>query len=489
MKLSLGGSARIIKNTYPSAGMTLIRNVPEWLANLVRADLTRPNPEFEMPRGLSPEERALLDDRIRLWKPHPEGTLVPRYYWRQELAAFGEVEVLRGDVGDFEHTLQFPPLPHQRSTTDELDRWSGDIGIKARPAFGKTYSFFYRMAQRRGRGIVLVPNNNKAVEWRKEACKFLGIGPEQVGTIQGSKRDWRDKPFTVAMAKTVAVQEFTLEEETAFATVGVDEAHLSQAVVISNCLGKFGGERMAMTATPGRGLRRQITEFHFGNRWLSPETEQMPVRVEFLPVPVWEKLLNADWQWLRTMVGKDWNYAKVATQICRQLMDQGRRVLVLGNQIEPLARIYKDLGETGGFVCGQESVKQLAVMYGSVRRALEARPESSMPKRCDGYMDAVKQTANPILGTGVTATQPAGCGMDVKDLDGGVIMLPIAKRDTVTQVIGRFERTHPTKQNPLIVVLVPMTPAGEDAAKAMAGHLSTAGNVEVVFHAPVGRIS
>jgi hypothetical protein len=826
--------------------MTLLRGIPEGLANLVRQDLTRPNPDFKMKDGLTAEERALADDRIRLWMPHPDGTLVPRYYWRPELAAYGEIEVVRGDVGDFDHVLRFGPLPHQVEVAEEFARWYGDIGLRAKCGWGKTWAGFYRIAQGRGRGLIIVPNNNKMAEWRKDACNYLGLEPRQVGTIQGAKRDWLDKPVTVAMAKTLALQKFSPEEEGAFETTVLDEClatgtlidmgdgsrraieniqvgdlvhtpigarrvaatkrsvgkmvfrvetscgkvlfatenhllgghpnaptwlrvgiaagqeifvrrvrkivrvsarfgrargahscgaqvplhmpevrdqrdqqerlgaqipvptktrtageegarlvprlwedcheleqgrtrddlhaacashraddeaqphalggrtrstptprlvairgwryplrswcrwkrprtdvngaagkcgarahglpdapddqhacspgtrgstslqaglrplelpsdrrsgrvvtsssnppsrrcsedrvaagarfpsltrprppirdaeclrlaadgglgrstvlsvtyagvadvfdlevesaacffaegilvhncHLMQASVISKCLGKFGGSRMALSATPGKGLRRELTELHYGPRWLAPKSEEMPVRVEFLPVVVWEKLRRADWQWLRTMVGRDINYAAVGAKVCRQLMDQGRRVLVLGNQIDPLARIYRDLGEAGGFVCGHESIKELSGQFGTVRSALEARTEKSWPRRCDGYMDDVKLHANPILGTGVTATQPAGTGMDVKTLDGGVILLPIAKRDTCVQVLGRFQRVHPNKQSPLVVVLVPDTHAGHDAAKAMAAHLS-AGGAEVIFHAAVGRL-
>ena len=471
-------------NVFPSAGMTLLRNIPTDLANRVRAALTFRNPDFKPPRGTSP---AMYEEaQIRLWAPHEEGTLVPRYYWHPELAAYGRVELVVGDVGDFHHVLQFPPRENQLQVTQQLDRWDGDVNINGPCAYGKTFVSFYYAAKTPGRILIIVPNNNKMDEWRREAMRFLGLRADQVGTIQGSRRDWRGCPVVIAMSKTLAVQEFDHEIATSFASVISDETHLASAPIISRALGKIGGKRTALTATPGGGLRREIIEFHFGRNWISPRVPRMPTRYEFLPVPVWERLRKMDWDMQRTMVGRDEFYSSVAARVCSQLMAQGRRVLVLGNQIEPLMHVHKLTGKVGGFVVGVESLDRIAMTFGEVRLHLEGRTESRKKDRAGGYMAEVKASMNPILGIGLTKTQPAGTGMDVEDLDGGVIMLPIGGRDTVTQIRGRYERVHPTKKNPLVVVMFPDTDSGRDTAEAMAAHLR-AGDAEVVFHEPMVR--
>ena len=484
--MQLSGDPEPETNTFPSAGMTLLRNIPSELANRIRDELTFRNPEFEIPRGATAEDLEGMPTHVRLWAPHVDGTLVPRYYWHSELALYGQVEVVRGDVGDFHHTLMFPPRENQLETTRQLDAWDGDVGINGPCAVGKTYMALYYAAKTPGRILIIVPNNNKANEWRLEAMRFLGLREDQVGTIQGGKRNWRECSVVIAMSKTLAVQDFDFEVATSFASVISDESHLASSRVISQALGKIGGKRMALTATPGSGLRRQVIEYHFGRNWIVPRVARMHTRYEFLPVPVWDRLRNVDWELLRTLVGRDAFYSDVAARVCNQLIAQGRRVLVLGNQIDPLLHIHSKTGRTGGFIVGHGSLDRVATAFGEVREVLEASKEKTKGKRADAYMTEVKASKNPILGIGLTKTQPAGTGMDVPDISGGVIMLPIGGRDTVTQIRGRFERVHPTKQNPLVIVLFPDVEAGRRTAEAMAVHLRT-GDAEVVFHEPLAR--
>ena len=473
-------------NTFPSAGMTLLRNIPSELANRIRADLTFRNPDLKPPRGATPDQLAGLATHIRLWAPHVDGTLVPRYYWHPELDQYGRFELATGDVGDFQHVLQFPPRENQLQITRQLDAWDGDVNINAPCAYGKSYTALYYAAKTPGRILIIVPNNNKMNEWRREAMRFLGLRADQVGTIQGSRRDWRDCPVVIAMSKTLAVQAFDLEIATSFASTISDETHLASAPIISQALGKIGGKRMALTATPGGGLRRDIIEFHFGKNWLMPQVPRMRTRYEFLPVPVLERFRRMDWELLRTLVGQDEFYSGIAAKVCNQLIAQGRRVLVLGNQIEPLMHVHKRTGKTGGFVVGAGSLDRIAATFGEIRLHLEGRTEPRKLDRAGGYMDEVKKSMNPILGIGLTKTQPAGTGMDISNIDGGVIMLPIGGRDTTTQIRGRFERVDSTKQEPLVVVMFPDTEAGRRTAEAMATHLRGP-EAEVVFHDSVVR--
>ena len=148
--------------------------------------------------------------------------------------------------------------------------------------------------------------------------------------------------------------------------------------------------------------------------------------------------------------------------------------------------VHSKTGKTGGFVVGAGSLDRIAMTFGEIRLHLEGRTESRKLDRAGGYMDEVKKSMNPILGIGLTKTQPAGTGMDVEDLDGGVIMLPIGGRDTTTQIRGRYERVCATKKDPLVVVMFPDTDAGRNTAEAMASHLRS-GDAEVVFHEPVAR--
>ena len=455
---------------FPHGGMTALPGISDEWRSIVVGDLTRQDRSAQ----------AGEDIFINLWRERDGHVLVPRYYNLSRLSGMGDVWVNSQDVGSYKHELLYPPREHQREIAATLDALDGDIGIRAPCAWGKTYIAAYLGSLLIGRVLIIVPNQNKMNEWKREMARFYGLDSSQVGTIQAGKRDW-DKPVVVAMAKTMSLQEFPPEIENGFVLTVIDEGHLTTAAIISRALGKIGGRRLALTATPGRGLRREILELHYGNRWLNPKNESMPCRFEFVTVPVWSKLKTASWEWLRVAIGKDDGYSHSATGIVKQLLGQGRRVLVVNSQIRPLMEIYRGTEQQGGFIVGQESLKGIVKCFPRLGKNLEAREGGSWPKRVNNYMEEVKTTLNPILGIGLTSTQPAGTGMDVPDLDGGVIMLPIASPDMVTQLLGRWARVHPGKKNPVIVVMVPDTGEAISRASTMMGHLRRAG-VEVVDH-------
>ena len=480
MRISTAGLGGLIQSlarrgpVFPSGGMTLVRDVSQGTLMDLERSLTRANPDAG----------PLDAPYVELFRRHPDGLLVPRYFDEHRVSSLGRVEPVEIDDGGFEHVLSFPPRPEQVQITSALDCWDGDVGVRAPCGFGKTYVAAYYAARLGGRCLVIVPNQNKMNEWRREMARFMGLRESDVGHVQADVRRWREHPVTVAMSKTMALQDFPEEFERGFRLTVVDEAHLVQAPVLSRALGKVAGRRMALTATPGRGLRREITELHCGGHWLCPDVEQVRCRFEFLVVPVWDRLRAASWDWLRIEIAKDVFYSRTAAQVTEQLMDQGRRVLVINSQVQPLLDIYKLLRERGGFVCGHESVRRAADAFPRLQTQIDLRDEVRLPARLDGYIADVKRSANPILGIGLTKTQPAGTGMDVPDLDGGVIMLPVASPDMVTQLVGRWGRVHPGKKQPLVVVMVPDTAEAHDRAHAMRSHLARLG-ADVVEQARV----
>lgn len=476
MKLSstpLGGRST---HTFESLGLTRLEDIPPSLADEIRADLTVLLPQNERDEDEDPYVRLYHEDEF--------GLFVPRHYTNPRLSLLGRVVVPEYHGHKFVHNLQFSPRPEQQALCNEILEVKGDFGIQAPCGFGKTYLAAFVGAQQCGRVLIIVPNNNKANEWRREMARFYGLDTSQIGLIQGSTRKWLEYPVVIGMAKTIAMQNFSREEQMAFGLVVNDEGHLNTARVNSRANAKFSGRRLILTATPGKGTRRDILDLHYGKNWLRPQATEMQCRFEMLPVPVWNKFENMDWERLSTLIGRDFKYVDVAVNITRQLLEQGRRVLVVNHQIDPLATIYSRTGERGGFVIGRDSVKRVAASFPHLQKKLDARTESSWPKRADGYMTDVKKSANPVLGIGLTKTQPAGTGMDVPDLDGGLIMMPVASPDMVTQLLGRWTRVHPGKQQPLIVVMYPNTDSGRQRADTMNAHLRRAGHI-VIHHPPV----
>ena len=149
-------------------------------------------------------------------------------------------------------------------------------------------------------------------------------------------------------------------------------------------------------------------------------------------------------------------------------IDSGRRVLVLNSQISPLLHLNSQYSNAG-FVVGAGSLKDIA------KREIDDKFEGNWKDKCSKYLTKVKQESNPILATGLTKTQPGGVGMDVSDLDAGVVMYPVSCPDMTQQLLGRWQRYHPDKRDPVIVILVPGTEVARAIAKKMAAKLSSLG--------------
>lgn len=462
----------------------------------IQDELTFQNPDFDGVVEDEPVDTGGVPNDPRyvfLWDRDEDGALtVPRHFKCPETMA------VRGSTswncGEFMHRCVYVPKDEQRQITNKLDVMHDDVGIMAPCGFGKTFLALYYAAKFKGRILICVPNTNKLNEWRREAQKILGLPPELIGHVQADKRIWEDKPVVVAMLKTLAIQKFPESFARGFSTVLVDEAHLVTSRVLSRALGKVGGVRVALTATPGSGLRRKIIESHCGSNWLTPQVERKVCKFDIVPVAVGWKIFKpaahgssweADWDRQKFLVAKDTFYVSQAVDITDKLMNMGRRTLVLSNTIEPLSHIYGSVN-SGGFIIGEPSLKTVMEQHPSLAAMVNGIEAKNWKQRVAAYQEKVKAVMNPILGTGLTKTQPAGTGMDVPDLDGGLLFLPTPNIDLITQLKGRWDRPHPGKQQPLIVVMVPNTPNGNSVATTMAKALTRLGS-QVSFHEPIKR--
>ena len=239
--------------------------------------------------------------------------------------------------------------------------------------------------------------------------------------------------------------------------------------MMSRALGKVNGNQITLTATPGGGVRRKLIELNVGSNWISEVMRGRKVSVYFVPVQVSDYVKKLDWRFQKIRLAKNLDYTNKAATYVEKSLNSGRRTLVLNSQVDPLVALKKRFSNAG-FVVGAQSLKD--VMQREVR---EKYPARSWKKSANQYFADVKERYNPILATGLTKTQPGGMGMDVSDLDGGVVMFPVADPDMTQQLMGRWQREHPNKKDPILVVLFPKTNQGTGVANKMARTLSRLG--------------
>lgn len=471
------------KVLFPTAGMTHLYDVPTQLLDTIRAELTFPNSEYQrkIERGESVEG---VPSVIRAWRTpnNGHGILVPKYYWNDALWAHGYKVFNPATRGTQQLVLKTKPresMPDQRPIAHMLDMVSGDVGLCLPCGFGKSFLSLYYAVKEPGRILVVAPTEVKLGEWIDQIGFHLGLAPNEIGHVQAGTRKWMDYPIVVTMLRTLATQSFPPEFFDGFRRVICDEVHLFSAVVMSQALGRINADHIILSATPGTGYRRKLLELHCGSNFIYAQDESRPTSCHFIRVNVPESLDGKEWRIQKMLLSRNKQYSWAALNFAQMALQQGRRVLVLNSQINPLIDLYRGGLPKAGFVIGEASLKFIVEeVHPGLGDVIAKLPGKGWKQQSSSYTRGVKLHCNPILATGLTKTQPGGMGMDVADLDGGVIMFPVGDDDMTQQIVGRFARNHPTKQDPVLVVLVPNTKTGIQLGRKMATKMQSLG-VEV----------
>lgn len=444
--------------------------------------LTFRNPDFDKAAARG-EDTSKLTELIRAYSEDTH-LWVPRYFRHPILDAMPwHYQAPTPQALPF--SLKHRPRPHQLDVVSWLNSHSQDCGIRAGCGAGKTYMAFWNMARYSGQHLVIVHSQVKLKEWADAVREHTDVveryGENAIGRIQGPVRRWEGCPIVIAMEHTVVKQDFPLELRNSFSTVTYDEVHRFTAPVMSRAFGKFNGQQLMLSATPGEGLRLDLLHLHMGGMWreASPD-DKAQVEFQFIGVKMPPYFHKKEWRWQRNELGGGAGpaanaYLNVAYGLLCGLLSQGRRVMLVDGFINTLRGFYQHIarekiGERTfqpGFVMGLDKIREIADESWFAEDYQKKAVGKTRPAQCEAFLDWSKREANPILGTGVSSTHPASTGMDITNLDGGVIMTPIGKADTIQQLLGRWERYHPTKQPPLVYVLYPNTETGTGLAHHM----------------------
>jgi hypothetical protein len=449
-----------------AAGGKILVDLNDYQRARIIHRLTFANPAYTKAVALDQPTQG-LSETILGYKEHNGALIVPKHF---EDVPYDCIERVPSQPSCFAKAILSSPRAGQLNVVQELSTALVDIGLSLPCGFGKTFLALHYASRFPGRVLVVCPTTVKLEEWQTEIVKHMDLSPEQVGRVQASTREYLDYPITVTMLKTLATQEFPREFLCGFDLIIWDEAHLCGAPVLSRALGRVQGVNLTLTATPGTGVRRKLIELHNGSNWVTElDIVPIPVSAYFVRVPVSNYIKSLDWRFQKIKLARTPAYTEVAAGHIAHAMEKQRRVLVLNSQISPLVYLSKQF-PGGGFIVGSGSLKEVAQ-----NKIKQLYPDKTWKECVSSYIDHVKQSCNPILATGLTKTQPGGVGMDVSNLDAGVVMFPVSCPDMTQQLLGRWQRYHPEKKNPILIVMVPRTDIAEAIAKKMAAKLTSLG--------------
>ena len=304
------------------------------------------------------------------------------------------------------------------------------------PGKGKTVVALHAWAATQMAGLVVVHTEDLLNQWIERIVQHTNVRLSDIGRFQGATANW-EKPITVAMIHTLAARAIAHELPDGFEKhFGVwifDEMHHLGAPFFNNCAGLSRGIRWGLSATDSRrdGLE-PLYQHHIGPvLYQNLETDIVP-ECFFWRTGV--ELPDDEIPALRDRTG-DINLAKLMTWLSKH---EGRNALILHAVNEALAEGRKILGLSDRvdqlkFLHGMYPEEDAGLLIGSV----------SGEKRVDAL-----QNGNPVFAT----TQLAKEGLDRKELDTLMLLLPVTDPDMFRQILGRIQRTCEGKLKPIFVV-------------------------------------
>jgi len=371
---------------------------------------------------------------MEAWRDTEHHLIVPRELMgAEELEEFGfpvydardtQYEAVSYDNG-------FSPRDSvQRKAWEKLSECQGGV-LNLACGRGKSGLALCKGAQLGGPILIIVNNTGTLNQWVEEVGKFLSIPEEEVGLVQGPTFDWQKK-ICVATIQTLSRRADTWPKEflNRWKLVIFDEAHHTAARVFSRVLPLFPGVRLGLTATLERedGLETVFLS-HLGGVVFSDLTQDLPAKIYFQHTPFTcsmedPRLLDIRGEF---NIGKFYGYlgsleernAFLARHV-RRALASGRKVLGLTHSRENTEAIHSLVKDSGVIHGGIKQKERLEILRG--HQAVFATPGCAEEAMNDPSLDTI------------------------------MFFTPYQVWRTFQQGVGRAQRTHEGKKDPVVVL-------------------------------------
>lgn len=298
---------------------------------------------------------------------------------------------------------------------------------------GKTVCLLNTIGTLGRSALVIVPSAVLADQWREEAMLHLGLEWNEIGMLQGSSDNWRNKKLVIAVIHNLFLKEWPAEFNTNFGLVAWDECHRLGGAVFADTMPLFNSRyKIAVTATPDRkdGCDA-LYKNYFGAPSVKATSQALACDcyvVHFQHIGNkhhWITKCKVDakpMMWLSKLEMRNEMIAKLAFD----LYEDGRTIVILTKFIEHVEEIIRRITSLG---VPKEVIGQFT------------RSTSSNKKFGKGALDKIKSESKVIVATYSMMKE----GVDIPRLDCGIEALPAA--DNI-QAIGRIRRPLPNKKRP-----------------------------------------
>ena len=358
-------------------------------------------------------------ETIKNYKVLPKGILsIPQ--GRQDLIPEGyEIVDKRTKISVPFPDPKYPLRDSQQTVYDEI---SDTAFINALVGWGKTFTALHLAHKWGQKTLVITHTAALRDQWAEEVEVLFGTKP---GIIGGGRVDHDEHFITIANVQTLVKHTEALAKE--FGTVILDEAHHCPATTFASIIDAFQARyRLALSGTMIRKDGKHIVfKDYFGDHVVRPpQSNTLVPTVKIVKTGITLKP-GAAWVDKITELANDDGYQRFVAATALTQMDRGHQVLVIADRVEFLKKVSEYVGEQCVLVTGETDFEQ--------RQQAKAQLLSG-EKSC-------------IAGSRQIFSE----GISINSLSCVILAIPMSNDSLLEQIIGRVQRLHEGKLEPLVI--------------------------------------
>jgi superfamily II DNA or RNA helicase len=300
---------------------------------------------------------------------------------------------------------------------------SDTVFINAKVGWGKTTTSLHLARKFGQKTLVITHTTALRDQWRDEVKLLYGVEP---GVIGSGKVDYEDHFITIANVQTLVKHAESLAKE--FGTIILDEAHHCPATTFSSIIDSFYARyRIALSGTMIRKDGKHVVfKDYFGDHVVKPPASHtLAPLVRLVNTGL---MLNPGATWVEKIneLASDEKYQQFIAALALSEIEEGHQVLVIADRVDFLERVHEFIGsETSLLVTGNTSYEERQ----DAKRLL-----------LEGHRQAV-----------CGSRQIFSEGISINSLSCVILAIPMSNDALLEQIIGRIQRLHDGKLNPLVL--------------------------------------
>ena len=316
-------------------------------------------------------------------------------------------------------TPKFGLRPEQQVVYDPID---DTCFINALVGWGKTFTALHLAHKFGQKTLVITHTAALRDQWCEEIEVLFGQKP---GVIGGGRMDYADHFITVANIQTLTKCAADLAKE--FGTIILDEAHHCPATTFAQTVDVFHARyRIALSGTMIRKDGKHIVfPDYFGPVvYRPPQSHTLTPTVHIVKSGLTLKP-GATWVDKITDLCSSDNYQQFIAGLTMMHIEAGHQVLILADRVEFLQKVKDYVGEDCALVTGDTDFEE--------RKLTKQQILSGDKKAIAGSRQIFSE------------------GISVNSLSCVILAVPMSNDSLLEQVVGRVQRMHDGKLDPLVV--------------------------------------